>query len=104
MYLSNGASVYYAISLTKVIPPTIIPNYCEIHHNNVSEELYWDSSYAVARRLIEAHPGVALEGITLTTLQEWVLALPGFADDPALVNDDLLAAIYQEWYEEVNPL
>ena len=70
----------------------------------MSEELYWDSSYAVARRLIAAHPGIALESVTLTMLQEWVLALPGFIDDPALVNDDLLTAIYQEWYEEVNPL
>jgi FeS assembly protein IscX len=90
--------------LTKDYPPTIIHNNCEIHHNNVSEELFWDSSYEVARRLMEAHPGVDLENVTLTMVQEWALALSGFADDPALVNDDLLTAIYQEWYEEVNPL
>jgi FeS assembly protein IscX len=70
----------------------------------VSEELFWDSSYAVARRLMQAHPGVNLDGITLSMIQEWTLLLPEFVDDPALVNDDLLTAIYQEWYEEVNPL
>jgi len=70
----------------------------------VSDTLYWDSSYAVARRLMETHPRVNLDMITLTIIQEWALALPEFVDDPALVNDDLLTAIYQEWYEEVNPL
>jgi FeS assembly protein IscX len=70
----------------------------------VSGELYWDSTYELARRLMEAHPAVDFDDITLTMVQNWVLALPGFADDPALANDDLLAAIFQEWYEEVNPL
>lgn len=31
----------------------------------------------------------------------WTLDLPGFEDDPELANDDILAAIFQEWYEEV---
>ncbi len=64
------------------------------------EELYWDSSYAVARRLIAAHPDVDLSAVTLNMVYDWVLALPDFVDDPQLVNDDLLQAIYQEWYEE----
>ena len=64
------------------------------------EELYWDSSYAIARRLIAAHPGVDLSTVTLNMVYDWVLALPDFVDDPQLVNDDLLQAIYQEWYEE----
>ena len=70
----------------------------------MSEDLYWDASYALARRLMAAHPSVDLETVTLAMIQAWVTALPDFADDPTLVNDDLLAAIYQEWYEEVNPL
>ena len=32
----------------------------------------------------------------------WTLDLPGFVDDPELANDAILAAIYQEWYEEVD--
>ena len=71
---------------------------------DVSDPLYWDASFALAHRLIEEHPAVDLESVTLTMVQDWVLALPEFADDRALVNDDLLAAIYQEWFEEVNPL
>jgi FeS assembly protein IscX len=63
------------------------------------EELYWDSSYAIARRLIAAHPRVDLSTVTLNMIYDWVLALPDFVDDPQLVNDDLLQAIYQEWYE-----
>jgi len=64
------------------------------------EELYWDSSYAIARRLIAAYPRVDLSTVTLNMIYDWVLALPDFVDDPQLVNDDLLQAIYQEWYEE----
>ena len=64
------------------------------------EELYWDSSYAIARRLIAAHPDVELSTVTLNMIYSWVLALPGFVDDPQLVNDDLLHAVYEEWYEE----
>jgi FeS assembly protein IscX len=68
------------------------------------EELFWDASYAIARRLMAAHPGVDLGAVTLNMLYNWVVALPGFRDDPQLVNDELLTAIYQEWYEETHPL
>ncbi len=64
------------------------------------ESLYWDSSYAVAVRLMEEHPGISLDDLTLGTLCQWVVALPDFADDPALANDELLQAILQEWLEE----
>ncbi len=66
----------------------------------MSEELHWDSSFSVVRRLIAAHPGVDLSAVTLNMLYNWVIALPDFVDDPQLVNDDLLQAICQEWYEE----
>ncbi len=68
------------------------------------EELYWDSAYAIARRLMAAHPGIDLGAVTLNMLYNWVVALPDFRDDPQLVNDELLTAIYQEWYEETHPL
>jgi FeS assembly protein IscX len=54
--------------------------------------------------LIEAHPGVNLKDVSLQKIYEWTVALPEFADDPALANEELLSAIYQEWFEEVNPL
>lgn len=68
-----------------------------------AEALYWDASYAVARRLMEAHPDVDLSTVTLRMIYNWVVALPEFQDDPQLVNDELLTAIFQEWLEERNP-
>jgi FeS assembly protein IscX len=38
------------------------------------------------------------------TIYDWTLALPQFDDDPQLANDGILAAIFQEWFEEVNRL
>ena len=63
-------------------------------------ELFWDGTYEIAMRLKESHPDADLKSVTLQQIFEWATALPEFADDPALVNDDLLTAIYQEWYEE----
>jgi FeS assembly protein IscX len=34
----------------------------------------------------------------------WTLEIPEFEDDPELANDSILSAIYQEWFEEVNPV
>lgn len=66
----------------------------------MADELYWDASYAVAMALKRAHPDARLEDVTLQRIYEWALALPEFADEPGLANDDLLRAIYQEWFEE----
>ncbi len=68
------------------------------------EPLTWESSFAIARALMRAHPKVDLEQVSLGMLYDWVLALPDFDDDPALVNDTILNSIYQEWYEEVHPI
>ena len=68
------------------------------------EALYWDGAYAIARQLHAAQPHIDLSQVTLNMLYNWVIALPDFKDDPNLANDDLLAAIYQEWYEETHPL
>ena len=70
----------------------------------MSEDLYWDGAYAIARKLQAAQPQIDLGQVTLNMIYNWVIALPDFKDDPDLANDDLLAAIYQEWYEETHPL
>ena len=70
----------------------------------MSEDLYWDGAYAIARKLKAAQPQIDLCQVTLNMIYNWVIALPDFKDDPNLANDDLLAAIYQEWYEETHPL
>jgi FeS assembly protein IscX len=70
----------------------------------MDEALTWEDSFAIARALIKAHPQAKLEEVSLNMIYEWTLALSSFADDPELANDSVLAAIYQEWFEEANPL
>ena len=70
----------------------------------MEETLSWDDSYAIARALIRAHPGANLEEVSLRMIYDWTLALPEFRDDPELANDPILSSIYQEWFEEVNPV
>ena len=65
----------------------------------MSDSLNWESTYALALALRRKYPSVDLESVSLGQVQAWTLALDGFEDDPALVNDEILAAIYQEWYE-----
>lgn len=64
----------------------------------------WEDSYAIALALQEAHPNVQLEEVSLGMIYQWTIALPRFEDDRELANEAILAAIYQEWFEEVNPL
>ena len=61
----------------------------------------WEDSYAIAQELSKANPDINLQEVSLMMIFRWTLDLPGFVDDPKLANDDILAAIFQEWYEEV---
>lgn len=65
--------------------------------------LDWESSHALALALMVAHPDAELDALGLEQLQAWILELPGFVDDPALVNDDILTDVLRDWYEEVTP-
>ena len=62
--------------------------------------LNWESTYAIAVTLKRKYPNVNIEEVTLQQILDWTLALPEFEDDPALVNDEILYAIYQDWFEE----
>lgn len=64
------------------------------------QPLYWEASYEIVLSLMEHHPDADLDALGLQQLWEWIIALPGFADDPTLANDDLLTDILREWYEE----
>lgn len=70
--------------------------------SNWSKRLHWDASYEVALALIAVHPDADVEQVSLGQLHRWVLELPEFEDDPALMNEGILLAILQEWYEEVS--
>lgn len=67
----------------------------------MDEPLTWESTYAIALALKGEHPGIDMETVTLGDIHKWTLALENFDDDPALVNDEILSAIYQDWYEEI---
>lgn len=62
--------------------------------------LYWDASYEIVLTLMERHPVVDVTEVGTQQLYEMIIALPEFADDPALANDGLLNDILREWYEE----
>ena len=68
--------------------------------NDDQHPLYWEASYEIVLSLMEHHPDADLDSLGLRQLWEWIIALPGFADDPLLANDDLLTDILREWYEE----
>jgi FeS assembly protein IscX len=68
------------------------------------KSLYWDAIYEIALALKKQRPDEELEEVSLGDIFAWTIALPGFADDPELANDDILAAIYQEWFEEIQAL
>jgi len=62
--------------------------------------LNWESTFAIALALKLKYPQVNLENASLGDIYRWTLALEDFQDDPALVNDEILSAIYQDWFEE----
>lgn len=63
-------------------------------------ELYWDSTYAIVVSLLTHYPGIKPEHVGLEQLNRIVETLPGFVDDPALVNEQFLLDILTVWYEE----
>jgi FeS assembly protein IscX len=67
-----------------------------------SHHLYWDSSYEIVLQLMETYPDVDVETVGEEQLYQWIITLPDFADDPALVNEGILKAILREWYEEAS--
>ncbi|UCG24946.1 MAG: Fe-S cluster assembly protein IscX [Chloroflexota bacterium] len=70
---------------------------------NASEgtALYWDTTFAIAMALLTHHPERSPEDIGLVELADMVQELPGFVDDPALVNERILIDIQTVWYEEM---
>jgi FeS assembly protein IscX len=63
--------------------------------------LTWESTYAIALALRAAHPDANFESISLGDIYTWTLALDEFDDDPVLANDEILSAIFQDWYESL---
>jgi FeS assembly protein IscX len=66
----------------------------------MTNPLNWESTFAIALALKQKYPKVDFETVSLGDVYRWTLALEDFQDDPALVNDEILSAIYQDWFEE----
>jgi len=62
--------------------------------------LTWESTYAIALELRRQHREINIEDVTLGQIYNWTLQLSEFEDDPSLANDEILYAIYQDWFEE----
>jgi FeS assembly protein IscX len=70
----------------------------------MNQGLYWETSYEIVLDLMRVYPDVNVDEVGLEQLYQWIIALPDFEDDPALVNQGILNSILREWYEEVNAL
>ncbi len=62
----------------------------------------WTDSQAIALALCEHHPDVDPAQVRFTDLHAWVMALPGFADDPKRSGERMLEAIQQAWIDEAD--
>jgi FeS assembly protein IscX len=60
----------------------------------------WTDTLEIAIALVEAHPDVDPEAIRFTDLHKWVLALPGFDDEPNRSGEKILEAIQMAWIDE----
>jgi len=60
----------------------------------------WTDTLEIAIALTEARPEVDPRTVRFTDLMQWVLALPGFDDDPKRCGEKILEAIQMAWIEE----
>jgi FeS assembly protein IscX len=60
----------------------------------------WTDSREIAIALSDAHPGVDPMRVNFVDLRNWVVALPGFEDDPKRSGEKILEAIQLAWIEE----
>ena len=60
----------------------------------------WSDPEDIALALMELHPGVDPLSVRFTDLHQWVVALPGFRDDPKASNEGILEKIQMAWLEE----
>lgn len=61
----------------------------------------WTDTLEIAIALSEGHPDIDPKTIRFTDLHRWVMALPGFSDDPNRSNEKILESIQMQWIDEV---
>ena len=60
----------------------------------------WTDSRDIALALLEKYPDQDPEKLNFVDLRNWVLALPGFSDDPKRSGEKILEAIQMAWIDE----
>jgi FeS assembly protein IscX len=60
----------------------------------------WTDSREIAIALADARPDTDPKGVRFTDLMQWVMALPGFDDDPKHCGEKILEAIQMAWIDE----
>ncbi len=60
----------------------------------------WADTRDIAIALSETYPDTDPKTVRFTDLYQWVLALPGFDDDPKRCGEKVLEAIQMTWIEE----
>ncbi|HEX9182525.1 MAG TPA: Fe-S cluster assembly protein IscX [Burkholderiales bacterium] len=60
----------------------------------------WTDSREIAIALADARPDTDPKNVRFTDLMQWVMALPGFDDDPRRCGEKILEAIQMAWIDE----
>ena len=64
--------------------------------------MQWTDITDIAIELTEAHPDVDPLTLNFVDLRNWVMALPGFDEDPDRCGEKILEAIQAAWIEELD--
>lgn len=62
----------------------------------------WTDINDIAIELTDTHPEVDPLRVNFVDLRNWVMALPGFDDDPKRCGEKILEAIQQAWIDEAS--
>lgn len=61
----------------------------------------WTDTQDIAIALTDRYPDIDPKTVRFTDLMQWVMALPGFDDDPKRCGEKILEAIQMAWIDEV---
>ncbi|MDG1987580.1 MAG: Fe-S cluster assembly protein IscX [Halieaceae bacterium] len=62
----------------------------------------WTDVYEIAIELVDSKPEVDPITVNFVQLRNWIMALPGFEDDPNRCGEKILEAIQAAWIEELD--
>ena len=62
----------------------------------------WTDVQDIAIELADSRPGTDPRYVNFVELRNWVMALPGFDDDPVHCGEKILEAIQMAWIDEMS--